>query len=206
LAIGACIGKASDLRAQICSRANIGKVHFVSRDRGKGVGLQLCTKRLQSWRNQQVARIPSPNFFAKYQSGFVRMNREEAEMPTEAATWHYVVAEGIFLVLGMLAHVCRAVFNLYPDRLSDRPVMDMVVSDGFSLNDYLLGVEYDDNGFYRLDSAKNLRIAVTSTMLGGFAMMLFAPGFSIAVALAIDTALAWLRDLFWFRLENIRWF
>ncbi len=127
-------------------------------------------------------------------------------MPTEAATWHYVVAEGIFLVLGMLAHVCRAVFNLYPDRLSDRPVMDMVVSDGFSLNDYLLGVEYDDNGFYRLDSAKNLRIAVTSTMLGGFAMMLFAPGFSIAVALAIDTALAWLRDLFWFRLENIRWF
>lgn len=123
-------------------------------------------------------------------------------MPAEAATWHYIIAEVIFFILGVTGHVVRAVFNLYPDRLSDKPMMDLVISDGFNLGDYLLGTEYDDNGFYRLDSIKNLRISVSTTMVGGFAMMLLAPGASGAIAGLIDQGLVFIKDLFFLRLEQ----
>lgn len=50
----------------------------------------------------------------------------------EAATWHYAVALAVLALMGALAHVVRAVFNVLPDRLSDRPLMDLLISDGYS--------------------------------------------------------------------------
>ena len=120
----------------------------------------------------------------------------------EAATWHYVVAQVIFAGLGVIGHVGRAVFNVLPDRLSDSPTMDMMVSDGFDWYDYLTGVEYDDNGYYRLDSMKNLRVYVQATMIGGFGCMLFMPDAAGAVAMIIDWSLAAIRDLFFLRLQE----
>lgn len=126
-------------------------------------------------------------------------------MHAEAATWHYVIAQVLFLLLGVLSHVSRAVFNLFPDRLSDKPMMDMMISDGYDWNDWLFGTEYDENGYYRLDSLKNLRLAVMYSMVGGFAAMLLTPGFSVAMAAGIDWSLAAGWELFKYRLDNPRW-
>jgi len=124
----------------------------------------------------------------------------------EAQTWHYVVALVLFFVLGIVAHVFRAVFNVLPDRLSDNDRMDMIISDGYSYGDYLFGTEYDYGGYYRLDSLKNLRLSCIWTVVGGMAVMLLSPGASSIIAAAIDMSLRWFWDLFIFRLQNLTWY
>lgn len=126
-------------------------------------------------------------------------------MIEEAATWHYAVAFVLFLLLGVVGHVCRAVFNVWPDRLSDRPMLDLMVSDGYDWNDRIFGTEYDDAGYYRLDSWRNLRNAAIGCGLAGLAVMLFSDGASALAARGIDAALAWVWDLFLYRLETVRW-
>lgn len=126
-------------------------------------------------------------------------------MIEEAATWHYAVAFVLFLLLGVVGHVCRAVFNVWPDRLSDRPMLDLMVSDGYDWNDRIFGTEYDDAGYYRLDSWRNLRNAAIGCGLAGLAVMLFSDSASVLAARGIDAALAWVWDLFLYRLETVRW-
>ncbi|QLF70966.1 hypothetical protein FE840_016215 [Peteryoungia desertarenae] len=126
-------------------------------------------------------------------------------MPLETATWHYLVAAIVLAFIGVVAHVVRAVFNVYPDRLSDRPLMDLMVSDDYSWSDRLFGTEYDDFGYYRLDSLKNLRLSCLFSVAGGLAVMLFAPGASIVIAQLIDQSLAALVDLWAYRLETYEW-
>ena len=123
----------------------------------------------------------------------------------EAATWHYVVALAVFALLGALGHVSRAVFNILPDRLSDRPVMDLVISDGYSWTDMIFKTEYDDAGYYRLDSLHKLRLAVCWAMLSGFVVLLLVPDVSKVIAYWIDWGLAALVDLFWYRVETFEW-
>ncbi|MBC2774304.1 hypothetical protein H6M51_15675 [Rhizobium sp. AQ_MP] len=123
----------------------------------------------------------------------------------EAATWHYVVAVGLFALIGAVGHVVRAVFNILPDRLSDRPMMDLVISDGYSWQDMIFKTEYDDAGYYRLDSLHNLRLAVGWAMFSGFLILLLAPDASRLAAYWIDFGLAALVDLFWYRVETFEW-
>ena len=123
-------------------------------------------------------------------------------MPAEAATWHYFVAAGLFALLGAIGHVCRAVFNVLPDRITDKPLLDLPLSDGYDLPDLLFGTEYDDNGYYRLDSLKNFRISCMLSTIGGLLVMLFSPGASGAVAWLIDSGLSALWNLFLYRLQN----
>ncbi|GLR53135.1 hypothetical protein KYK30_08230 [Shinella yambaruensis] len=120
-------------------------------------------------------------------------------MIEEAATWHYAVAFVFFLLVGAIGHVCRAVFNVFPDRLFDRTTLDLVVSDGYDWNDRIFA------GYYRLDFWRNFRNATVGCGLAGLAVMLFSDGASGLVARGIETALAWLWDLFLYRLETIRW-
>lgn len=127
-------------------------------------------------------------------------------MEVQAYLWHYVVAGLVFALFGVLGHVTRAVFNLYPDRLSDRSWMDMLVSNGYNLGDYLFGTEYDEAGYYKLDSLRNLRFYVASTVIGGWAAMLLVPGASGLVAEAINAALVWVWELFVYRLGDVRFF
>lgn len=124
-------------------------------------------------------------------------------MAVQAYLWHYMVAGLAFVLLGATGHVCRAVFNVLPDRLSDKPVMDLLISDGYDLNDHLFGTEYDDAGYYRLDSWINLRNAMVFSALGGWAVMLFVPGASGLVASAINEGAVWLWQLFLYRLGEI---
>jgi len=127
-------------------------------------------------------------------------------MIAQAYLWHYIVAGILLAMLGAVGHVCRAVFNVLPDRLSDKPWMDMLISDGYSLGDRLFGTEYDDAGYYKLDSARNLRNYVVATMIGGWAAMLLVPKASGMAAYLINCSCNWLWDLFLYRLANIHLF
>lgn len=129
----------------------------------------------------------------------------DPQMLPEAATWHYVVAVALCALMGIVGHVVRAVFNILPDRLSDRPMMDLAISDGYSWTDMILKTEYDEAGYYRLDSLYNLRLAVNWAMFSGFATMLLAPDASKIAAYCIDQGIAWLVDLFWYRIETFEW-
>ena len=125
-------------------------------------------------------------------------------METELATWHFAAAGLVFALFGVLAHVGRAVFNVFPDKLSDTPAVNILVSSDYSWGDHLWGVEFDDAGYYRLDSLKNLRLAVGFSLLGGMGAMLFAPDVAQGIAKLLDLGLQAFLDLLVYRLQNFR--
>jgi hypothetical protein len=118
---------------------------------------------------------------------------------------YYLLAGACFALFGAIAHVSRAVVNMYPDRLSDKPLMDMAVSDDYDASDHFLGTEYDDYGFYMLDSRRNLMIAVLSTLAFGWGAMLFSTELALAFAYAADQLFGWIGELFMRRLGEARW-
>lgn len=119
--------------------------------------------------------------------------------------WYYLLAGVVLALFGAVAHVSRAVFNLYPDRLSDKPWLDMAVSDGYDMSDRLFGTEYDDAGYYRLDSVRNLNISVLSVLALGWGSMLLSTDIALSFVYAINEAFAWVGDLFVRRLSEARW-
>ena len=128
---------------------------------------------------------------------------EDAAMETELATWHFIVAGLVFALFGVLAHVGRAVFNVFPDKISDTPSVNVLVSSDYSWGDHLWGVEFDDAGYYRLDSLRNLRLYVVSCVLGGLAAMLFIDGVGLGIASLIEAGLGAFVDLFWQRVADL---
>jgi hypothetical protein len=126
-------------------------------------------------------------------------------MMTLLGLWYYLLAGVLFALFGAVAHVSRAVFNVYPDRLSDKPWLDMAVSDGYDMSDRLFGTEYDDAGYYRLDSLRNLAVSVLSTLALGWGAMLFSTDIALAFVHAINELFAWIGDLFMRRLAEMRW-
>lgn len=119
---------------------------------------------------------------------------------------YYLLAGVLLALVGTLAHVIRAVVNVYPDRLTDKPWLDLAISDGYDAHDRLFGTEYDEAGYYRLDSARNLAIAVLATLGAGWGTMLFSTDTAVFFAHAADQAFAWLGELFTRRLAELRWF
>lgn len=125
-------------------------------------------------------------------------------MHAEAATWHYFVAAALFAIFGAIGHVVRALFNVYPDRLSDKPIIDLTISDGYDLSDMLFGTEYDDAGYYRSDSLKNLRIACSIAVIAGIGTMLLVEDASMLMATAIDDGAKALWELLLYRLQELQ--
>ncbi|MAY63677.1 MAG: hypothetical protein CML29_15855 [Rhizobiales bacterium] len=125
-------------------------------------------------------------------------------METTLATWHFVAAGLAFALFGVGFHVWRAVFNLFPDKISDTVAVNIFVSRGYGWADYFFGTEYDDAGYYRLDSLKNLRLAVVFSLLGGMGAMLFVPDAAEGIARLLDLGLQVFIDLLAYRLENFR--
>ena len=109
--------------------------------------------------------------------------------------WHFAFSGLFFAFGGWLAHILRGHINAHPDRLTDSIVVDLAISDGFSLGDWLFGVEYDDYGFYRADSPKNLRISVMSSTIGGLLVLSLVDGAGLEVAQWIDWLFAAVIDL-----------
>ena len=97
-------------------------------------------------------------------------------MDTPIETWHFVAAIVVCVAIGAIGHVCRAVFNVLPDRLSDSERLDLIVSDGYQWTDRLFGTEYDDGGYYRLDSVKNLKLSCIMAATAGMFAFLFIDG------------------------------
>ena len=126
-------------------------------------------------------------------------------MQTLMGLGYYLVAGVFFALLGLAGHVVRAVVNLYPDRLSDKPLMDMAVSDGYDAQDHILGTEYDDFGYYKLDSRRNVTIAVLSSLALGWLAMLLATDVALVVAACIDWLFGSVWSLFLQRLGEARW-
>ena len=124
-------------------------------------------------------------------------------METELATWHFVVAGVIFAMLGTLSHICRAVFNVFPDRLSDTPAVNILVSSDYGWADHLWGTEFDDAGYYRLDSLKNLRLSVLFAVFGGLAVMLLLDDAALVIAQLIEAGAGAFADLFWQRIAEL---
>lgn len=125
-------------------------------------------------------------------------------MQIELATWHFVIAGILFAALGLLAHIIRAVFNVFPDKLSDTPAVNVLVSSDYSWGDYLIGTEFDDAGYYRLDSLKNLRLSVSYWLVAGFGVMLFSAEAAQLVAYGIEAGISGFVDLFWQRVEDLK--
>jgi len=126
-------------------------------------------------------------------------------MQTLIGLWYYLLAGVLFALFGAIAHVSRAVFNVYPDRLSDKPLMDMAISDGYDANDWLFGTEYDEAGYYKLDSGRNLKIAVLSVLALGWGSMLFSTEIALAFVYSANEIGAWIGGLFIYRLSEARW-
>jgi hypothetical protein len=126
-------------------------------------------------------------------------------MMTLLGLWYYFLAGVLFALFGTIAHISRAIFNVYPDRLSDKPWLDMAVSDRYDASDRLFGTEYDEAGYYRLDSLRNLLVSVLSTLALGWVAMLFSTDIALSFVYAINEVFAWVGDLFTRRLAEIRW-
>ena len=126
-------------------------------------------------------------------------------MMTLIGLGYYLLAGAMLALIGAIAHVLRAVVNMYPERLSDKPWMDMAVSDGYDASDRLLGTEYDEFGFYMLDSRRNLMIAVLSTLAAGWGAMLLSTELALAFADAVNVSVSWIGELFLRRLDEATW-
>lgn len=126
-------------------------------------------------------------------------------MTTTVHFWHYLIMIVVFVVLGVAAHISRAVFNLFPDRLTDSKKMDVLISPGYDLSDYIFDLQFDENGYYELYSLKNLRFCVIAGLLCGIVFVIGVPETNGMVAGWIDATLRFTVDLFWYRMEHIRW-
>jgi hypothetical protein len=124
-------------------------------------------------------------------------------MEAELTTLHLVIALAAFALFGAIGHVVRGMVNMWPDRLSDSAALDLMVSNGYSLTDHFLSVEYDDYGYYRLDSLKNLQISVVLSIIGGGLVMALSEGADVQTAQLMNIAGEWLTSLFQERLSEI---
>ena len=98
--------------------------------------------------------------------------------------WHFPFGIIAAVCFGVLCHVVRAVFNVFPDRISDSHTMDMFVSSDYSFADWYYGTEFNDAGYYELHSAKNLRLSIIYNLVAFGALCFVMPTFPNMVALA----------------------
>lgn len=125
---------------------------------------------------------------------------------------YYAIAAPLFAAFGLLSHLARGLFNVYPDRdFTSSPrnrysAVDDILSGNYSLTDHLVGTEYDENGYYDLHSLKNLRIACTFSIGSGMIALLVVPDLPPLFQQAVDFGLVWLKDLFFYRIANIEIF
>ncbi|MEP3234024.1 MAG: hypothetical protein ABJO30_14460 [Hyphomicrobiales bacterium] len=108
----------------------------------------------------------------------------EEILQTPVSFWHFLFGLLIAVCAGVLCHVGRAVFNVYPDRLSDSHKMDIIVSSDYSFTDWYYGTEFDDAGFYELYSVKNLRLSIIYNLIFFVVLWFILPNLPNKVAYA----------------------
>jgi hypothetical protein len=126
-------------------------------------------------------------------------------MQTVIGLGYYLLLGPCFALIGAIGHVIRAKFNLVPDLLFRRNSLNLMFSDGYNLHDALFGTEYDDAGYYRLDSMKNFKISVGWFVGTGWCLMLLSTDFAVLLAHTVDATAGWLGELAMRRLSEATW-
>lgn len=71
-------------------------------------------------------------------------------------------------IIGFLGHYARAHFTYFPEDLGLGEPLDSLTRDDYSFEKYVVGAKWDDNGYWDVDSNRNLAYYVIS----GFALPL----------------------------------
>lgn len=119
------------------------------------------------------------------------------------AIWHYIAAPFVFALLGLLWHLWRSIPLPLPDRLTDSPRVDSVhIPGGYRWSDFIYDTEFDEDGYYRLDSSKNLRVAIGLMVFFGVLLLVCVPNARTLFADVMDFCAHWLWERVQYRLAN----
>ena len=128
----------------------------------------------------------------------------------QATIWHYILALPILIVLGSLVHWFRSWPNFMPDRYDldpANPVMNYKLNDMLSLNygfwDYVVGTDYDEEGFYVFLSSRNWRNMCLWTVVLGYAALLSFPELMDTYVSIVNRSPSWLWELLKKRMANL---
>ncbi len=119
--------------------------------------------------------------------------------------WHLPIVILLSALVGFIGHCARAMFNVFPDRVTDSDALDMVISNGYNGEDALLGTEYNDGGYYQFESARNIFIYCGTAIFVGTIAWFTVPGFAGGLAALIETSFAWIGETASQRLAEQGW-
>lgn len=129
----------------------------------------------------------------------------------DATFWHYTLAFPLLILLGTLVHCLRAWPNFVPDRQDftpGNPLLNYKLNDMMSANygfmDYLVGTDYDEEGFYEFFSRRNWRNMCLWTTAIGYTMLLSFPELLEGYVSIVNQTPAWLWNLLLERVKNLR--
>ena len=125
-------------------------------------------------------------------------------METQAAFWHYLVAPFVLAVIGALWHLARALWAPYPERFTGSKFVDAYLLPlGYRSTDWIHETEFDEDGYYRLDSWRNLTVAISLVVAVGMFFIVFSPEIAGVFASCVNAALQWFLDLVAYRWQNL---
>lgn len=107
-------------------------------------------------------------------------------MQQDVTLWHYLVAFGLFCLLGVAAHVCRALLGppSAPLRLPPRHLPQPLLG----ADPALILTDIDERGHYRLLSRRNFATAVTLSAGAGLIVMVMFREVAALMARVIEVA------------------
>ncbi len=124
-------------------------------------------------------------------------------METQATVWHYLAAPFVLAGIGALWHLARALWAPFPERVIGSKFVDIHLPFGYLITDLIHETEFDEDGYYRLDSWQNLKVAVSLVVAVGMFFLLFSSEIASFFASCVNTTLQWLVDLAVYRWQNL---
>lgn len=119
------------------------------------------------------------------------------------AAWHYVAAPLVFALLGGLWHLLRSIRLPLPDRLTASPAADsFLIPGGYRWTDFVYETEFDEDGYYRLDSWRNFKVAVGLMVFFGVLILACVPDARTLFGETMDFLVRWLWGRLQYRLAN----
>jgi hypothetical protein len=124
-------------------------------------------------------------------------------LETQATLWHYLVAPPVLAVLGTLWHLARAFWAPYPERVISSKFIDTHLPFGYLITDWIHETEFDEDGYYRIDGWRNLKVAVSLAVAVGMFFILLSPAVASFFASCVNAMFQWLFDLAAYRWQNL---
>lgn len=124
-------------------------------------------------------------------------------MEAQVTFWHYLAAPFVLAAIGTIWHLARALWAPYPERLTGTWYVDAHLPLGYRLTDWIHETEFDEDGYYRLDSWRNLTVAISLVVAVGMFFILCSPEVAGVFAACVNAALQWFFDLVVYRWQNL---